>query len=293
MGLLIAGVALGIRMSGDVLVPAIVAAACGALLGWLGGPGVLRLPLMRRRGVNLRATRGTPTTWIVAHVDSKWQPVSMTLRVAGVIVSIAGLLALAGAVWLGWGSDWLVGITMLATLPLLLSVVGERSDGALDNASGVATALGAASLVTDPRVGVMITDAEELALAGARAWAREARPAIALNVDSVDDDGPLVAMYTGSAPRRLISRLEAAASARGEQLRVLRLVPGILTDSVALAAAGWETVTLSRGTLRTLARIHTSWDTLSAMDGRGIAGAARVLADVAHDLATEATGAPE
>jgi hypothetical protein len=82
----------------------------------------------------------------------------------------------------------------------------------------------------------------------------------------------------------VISRLEQAASDHGEAMRVLRLIPGILTDSVALAAAGWQTVTLSRGTVRTLARIHTPRDSLAAMDGRGIAGAARVLAHAAETL---------
>jgi hypothetical protein len=70
----------------------------------------------------------------------------------------------------------------------------------------------------------------------------------------------------------------------GEPLRTLRLIPGILTDSVALADAGWQSVTLSRGTIRTLQRIHTARDTLSGMRGAGIAGAARVLAGAATEL---------
>jgi hypothetical protein len=67
-------------------------------------------------------------------------------------------------------------------------------------------------------------------------------------------------------------------------VRVLRLIPGILTDHVALADAGWETLTLSRGTLRTLRRIHTSRDSLEFMRGTGIASAARVLAHTATEL---------
>ena len=99
-----------------------------------------------------------------------------------------------------------------------------------------------------------------------------------------DDDGDLVVMYTGALPRALVSSLERAASDGGERLRTLRLIPGILTDSVALARAGWQTVTLSRGTIRTLGRIHTSRDSLATMDGRGIDGAARVLARAAMEM---------
>jgi putative aminopeptidase FrvX len=173
-------------------------------------------------------------------------------------------------------------------MPLMLSVVGARNHGTLDNASGVAAVLEAVELLpASLSFGVLITDAEELALAGARAWARSRRPGIALNCDSVDDDGPLVVMYSRSAPARIIARISEAASANGERLRVLRLIPGILTDSVALAAAGWDTLTLSRGTIRTLQRIHTRRDTLANMRGTGISGAARVLARAAIELANE------
>jgi Zn-dependent M28 family amino/carboxypeptidase len=191
-----------------------------------------------------------------------------------VIAGLAGRVApvALAAVWLG-------------ALPLMLSVVGTRNHGTLDNASGVAAVLDAAALIPAAcPIGVLITDAEELALAGAAAWARGEPPGIALNCDSVDDDGALVIMYTGKPPERVLSALRRAASERGEAVRVMRLIPGILTDSVALGRAGWETVTLSRGTLRTLQRIHTSRDTLAHMNGRGIEGAAHVLARAATEL---------
>ena len=60
------------------------------------GDGVLRNPWMRSSGINLVATRGTadPRTWLVAHLDSKSQPVPSAARVAGVIVlSLAVILA--------------------------------------------------------------------------------------------------------------------------------------------------------------------------------------------------------
>src|SRR5207237_632275 len=140
----------------------------------------------------------------------------------------------------------LFALACLGAIPLMLSYVGARNHGTVDNASGVAAVLEAAAAVPfSARVGVLITDAEELALAGARAWAGSRAPSVALNCDSVDDHGALVAMYTGRRPARLVSLLETAASANAEPIRILRLIPGILTDHVALADAGWETVTLS------------------------------------------------
>jgi hypothetical protein len=250
--------------------------------------GVLHGRLLRATGINVAAVRGeAPAVWLVAHIDSKWQPVSMLARVAGVLLLVVGFVGviIAAAANASFGPAALV-VTWLGAAPLMLSVVGVRNHGTLDNASGVAAVLDAARLVpVGCPLGIMITDAEELALAGAEAWKSEAAPVIALNCDSIDDDGPLVAMYTGAAPQRILSPLRRAASEHNERLRAMRLIPGILTDSVALARVGWPTLTLSRGTLRTLLRIHTSRDTLVHMSGRGVDGAARVLARTAMELA--------
>ena len=177
----------------------------------------------------------------------------------------------------------------------MLSGVGARNQGTVDNASGVATLLEAAELL--PRnldVGVLITDAEELALAGARAWLREWRGAVgvALNCDSIDDAGPLVAMYSGRRQRSAaaVAAVAHAAIEEHETLSAMRLLPGVLADSVAFAGGGWRTLTLSRGTIRTLGRIHTSRDTLDTMRGTGIPGAARVLARAACEIAVDLRG---
>jgi hypothetical protein len=262
--------------------------AIGAAVAAVQRGGVLGFPLARARGMNLEATRGgdEPSVWLVAHIDSKWQPVSMLVRVAGVVLVGIGVIGLAVALtaWSRTIADFLA-LLWVGGIPLMLSVVGDRNHGTLDNASGVAAVLEAVELLPETTsVGVLISDAEELALAGATAWARGRRAGGALNCDSVDDDGELVVMYTGSIPRQLVSSFARAASDAGERLRTLRLLPGILTDSVALTQAGWNTVTLSRGTIRTLGRIHTSRDSLATMDGRGIAGAARVLARVVMEM---------
>ncbi len=250
--------------------------------------GVLDAPVMRRSGVNIEATRGPSPArvWLVAHLDSKSQPVPMLVRVSGVVVMSVGLIAVALAVAAKSGADVpALVVAWIGGVPLMLSVVGNRSPGALDNASGVAVVLEAvASLSPALPIGVLISDAEELSLAGSRAWARSRPPGVALNCDSVDDAGPLVAMFTRRRPSRLLAALAEASAAWGETLDTRRLVPGILTDSVALADAHWETLTLSRGSLRTLLRIHTSRDSLSSMRGVGIAGAARVLARTASKL---------
>jgi hypothetical protein len=280
----------------------------GAIGAWAARQGVLRAPALRREGVNVVATRGDarPTVWLVAHLDSKSQPVPIGVRAGGVVATIgAWIAALALGAAQRWGGvdataawPWLAVAGALAGLPLVASTVTARSPGALDDASGVATVLLAAEALRDlpASPGVLLTSAEELGLAGARAWTAQRRasgeaPGIALNVDGVDDVGLLRAM-TGARPLGdVVAALRAAARAAGVELDVRRLVPGILVDAVALADAGWATLTLSRGTWGTLTRIHTSHDTVDRLDGTGVAEAARVLAEAARALVRERSDA--
>lgn len=75
-----------------------------------------------------------------------------------------------------------------------------------------------------------------------------------------------------------------AAARLGLPINVRGTIPGILADGIAFADAGWDAVTVSRGNLSTLARVHTSGDTRERLDGSGIAQAARLLAATIEEL---------
>ena len=253
--------------------------------GWVGRHGVLKLPMGRTTGVNLVATRGAPSVWLVAHLDSKSQPVPILVRMLGIVVVTGwwitaiglALAQVAGAPVVGWWPAATV-VGVLAALPVMASTVGARSDGALDNASGVATVLLAAARVpaTIP-LGVLLTSAEELGLAGARAWVGAVGPSVAINCDGVDDTGYLTLMYSRRRPERLIGAFRGVARARG-------LLPGVLVDGVAFADAGWEVVTVSRGTAATLGRIHRPADRADRLTGAGVADAADAIAGAVMGL---------
>jgi hypothetical protein len=278
-----AGLAVGVLVAG------------AAAAAWVARRGVLRTPVLRRRAVNLEARRGEPRVWLVAHLDTKSQPVPMLARAAGIVLSAfawAAALALLAAGAFGavvadgwWG--WLAAGGLVAGAPVALSMVGARSPGALDDASGVAAVLEAAARVPAARpLGVLLTSAEELGLAGARAWVQD-RPGtagarIALNCDGVDDEGTVVAMWSGRAPVALLASVVEAGAAAKVEVRPRRLIPGILVDAVAFADAGWQAVTLSRGSLRTLARIHRPGDAAPPLRGAGVSVVARVLAACAQ-----------
>jgi hypothetical protein len=258
------------------------------------GDGVVSLPWRRASAINLVATRGgsAPHVWLVAHLDSKSQPIPSLLRVAGVVVLATALVvALAAVAVTLVGAPqrtlWWVGAALAAigAVPVLASVVGNDSDGALDNASGVATVLEAAqSAMQDSAIGVLLPSAEELGLAGARAWARDRRGerGFAINCDGVDDTGALTIMYSGMPSIEIIDAIRQAAD---EPARVRRMPLGLLLDSVALTEAGWPSVTVSRGSLASLRRVHTRDDSLQRLRGGGISRTASALARAAEALA--------
>jgi Zn-dependent M28 family amino/carboxypeptidase len=211
---------------------------------------------------------------------------------AGIALLASSIVLSAVALALTLATDspriilWMVCAALAAVggRAVVASVVRNDSLGALDNASGLAAVLTAAALL-DPAapVGVLIPSAEELGLAGARAWVRahgEER-AFVLNCDGVDDQGELTLMYTRTRPTAIADAVQGAAGA----VRVRRMPAGLLLDSVAFADAGWDSATLSRGSMRSLARVHTRLDSLDAMTGARIDAVASVLARAAEALA--------
>jgi putative aminopeptidase FrvX len=227
----------------------------------------------------------------LAHLDSKSQPVPILIRAAGItLIGVVWIAAIVAAITQLMSANTSSGAWLLLTwvavagaIPVVATTVGARSPGALDNATGVATVLAAAEEARDAPVGVCLTSAEELGLAGARAWVggvMRGRPAIAVNCDSIDDGGTTTCMYSGRRPDALVASVLAAGARTGSRIRAHRLLPGVLTDGVALADAGWDVVTLSKGGLRTLARIHTPLDRAERLTGAGMDEVARLILEL-------------
>lgn len=281
------------------LVALIVGAALYVLLIFASADAKRRwitaMPFQRATSVNLEARRGSPSVWLVAHLDSKSQTVPMLVRIASsvgmaiVTLLVTAVLLASLALDRDAGALWrVIEISALVVaLPSILCWVRNDSRGAVDNASGVATVLLAAQSLSSVRdVGVLITSGEELGLAGARAWASEARPGIiTINCDTIDDAGGWRIMHTGRVPARINAAAEAISSPTVPKARLGRMIPGILADSMAFADRGIESVTVSRGTLSTLARIHTRRDNSIAFTATGVAEASALLEALTRELA--------
>jgi hypothetical protein len=256
---------------------------------------ITSFPAQRASSVNLEARRGSPGVWLVAHLDSKSQTVPMLLRIAGsiAVATVAALTLLAvlsAIVGLDGGTrvwNTLQVAAIVVALPGVSCFVRNKSVGAVDNASGAVAAILAAQSPSSPTdLGVLITSAEELGLAGARGWCGSAQlEDFILNCDTVDDVGGWRAMYTTVRPKRLGDAAVRLGARLGLRLRVGRLIPGILADSIPFSDRGMEAVTISRGTLGTLARIHTRRDFSIAMTGKGAAEASVLLSALAKELA--------
>lgn len=268
--------------------------AIGALLA-LARPAIRRLGRGRVETADWLVQRpGTrPRYLVMAHRDSKSQPVSTLARTAGIIAAIAawaGLVAAAAAaaveptrppapLLLGAGA-----VALLGGAALAFSWAGNRSPGALDNASGLAALLDVAGRERGARdVGFVVTDGEELGLAGAHAIKDRLPPVLGIiNLDGLDDGGELRVVdghgwrRRGRAPR-LTDALLGAAGALGVAARCQGLPPGMRVDHIPLAEAGLPAVTVMRGTLGSLRRVHRPRDEAARMDGTGAAVTAAVV----------------
>lgn len=285
------------------IVVAIISVLASVLLGRYLVSRVSSFPSMRASSKNLVATRGSePQVWLVAHTDSKSQTIGMLVRVGSLFLTwiffVFLLLTMARQIFgysvaMGFSEDVgrlqiaaLTMVTIFAIVPFALCFITSKSPGALDNASGVAAVLLASKLVPrEKSFGVLLTSGEELALAGARAFASVRQtPGTAINCDTIDNNGRFICMTSGSGKNAREAVLNGARKI-GQSVRIRGTIRGILTDSIAFADAGWDTCTLSRGNLATLARVHTSRDKPGRIDGTGIALAARILAATIEELA--------
>lgn len=298
-------------------------AAIGLLAIWGAKTGVLGFPLQRSKSVNLVAVRrnglSRPTTWLCAHIDSKSQTIPMLVRVSSTFFFAVLSLAVSASILVvlvltvcddpgrftsaisgfGQGAMLLAWLAVVTALPVIFCFISNRSMGALDNATGVAAILLAAEEIGQSRnIGVVITSAEELGLAGARRFAAaESTGEIAINCDTIDDNGFFYCMARGTRSLKLDGAIDRAAGRLGVKtggmpgrasrgsLRLRPMIPGILADNVAFTSRGWESFTLSRGNIGTLGYVHTSRDTSDRLKGTGIAQASSLIAAIVEELA--------
>lgn len=242
-----------------------------------GRPARALLGTARRvNGVNLIARpirpSAHPPVWLVAHYDSKGQPISMALRLLGFGSLFIGLIGLLMA------PIPALGALGLGAAIAVLNRVNDNSPGAVDNATAlVAIFMTLDQLPQDTNVGVVFPDAEEFGLVGARALVADRADLFAgaalINLDGLDDVGRPIAFL--HRPGKIGAAIASALGARR-----WRWLP-VVVDGLALARVGTECVTILKGNSRTMRIVHRPGDTADRvrLDGAAsiAAGLARVL----------------
>ncbi len=260
---------------------------------------IRRFPLARRTGANLLATRtedDRPPVLLVAHLDSKSQGLPTLVRTLAGSAAALGWLGLTAGSAFAWlaavpapGAGVGAGLAIVGGLALAVARTGNRSPGALDNATGLVALLTLAGMLRDVPVAALVTDAEELGLVGARAAVGRVGNVVGVvNLDGLDDRGRLRVVYGrglagGRRPDSLLTALYRAAEQESVDVSIGRLPLGLLTDHMPFARAGVPAVTVLRGSLRSLARVHTPGDRADRLDGTGLAEAIRVVRRAAAD----------
>jgi hypothetical protein len=239
----------------------------------LGVPRVISgINLIARRS-QAKATLQGGKIWLVAHYDSKGQPISMLLRLIGFLSFSIGL------VWLVFGDQTVAILPLAVGLAILLqNRVTDRSPGAVDNATALVTVfMTLDQLPQGAAVGVVFSDAEEYGLVGARALATDHADLFAdaalINLDGLDDIGRPIAFL--HRPGRI-----GIAVADALRARRARWLP-VIVDGIALARVARECVSILKGDARTMTIVHTPQDAAARvrLDGAAsvAAGLARVL----------------
>ena len=225
------------------------------------------------QGMNLIARRSAarPSVWLVAHYDSKGQPIAMLLRLLGVFSTLGAMIGFFFAVG--------PALVLLAIGALILSQnrVTDNSPGAVDNATALVAVLMAVDQLPDARdVGVIFPDGEEFGLLGAKALAGERAELFAgaavVNLDGLDDVGAPVAFL--HRPGKV-----GAAVARSLDAIRARWLP-VVVDGIVLARVAGECVTIMKGNWRTMWVVHRPQDTVTRVRLDGAAGVAAGLARV-------------
>lgn len=253
-----------------------------------------------------------PHLILVAHYDSKSQRLPLVGRIVLFVLAILGSILFALLLILSFLSPSLLTAATIAALlalgssiPLLFLGVGNRSPGAIDNASGVGMVIELAEKIAEtPAIHnkidleVLITSAEELGVMGARAYVVSNADSLSqkaskaglyvLNFEGVGVNGDLYLANGRGGDKRpgaaeFVQAIREASSELGVKLTRFNL-PAALLDHLPFAEQGYAAVTLlSIG--RASLYVHTRKDTVERLDSEGFAKAGEVAAGFVERLA--------
>lgn len=255
---------------------------------------------------------GPPYVVFLAHYDSKSQSLPLVLRIVLMGVFLSGSIVILGfylfvAITGGFSpGGWLYvtySITNFAGVLLLLTWTGNHSPGAIDNASGVGILLHLAEIISRERerfkglsITFAFTGAEEEGLAGAFVLSNSLKGLLSrdntyfINLDGLGPKGRIYCTHKiGLHPTftkgqgRLVSLIKESADKEGIKVYSPPLVIGAMADHFPFVFEGFNAVTLSAVSRRSLV-VHTPRDTMEQIDLEGLEEVGRLLLRIIEDL---------
>jgi hypothetical protein len=239
--------------------------------------------------------------FLVAHYDSKSQWMNLFARAVCLLLSslsagIFSLWVLIGVfrTWMGSPSltlpTWIQGCFFLAivlNVPFAFRRIGNDSDGAVDNASGVGVLLEVAKMLREiPFKNIapvfLFTDAEEFGLLGSLMFQRKhgmdmlKRQAWVINVDSIGGKGRMRVSAVGREGKRWLAEALGFARENGFLLRKIPFLKGIMMDHLPFSRAGIPALSLTSVSGEGW-HLHTPRDRVSLLDEKGLAEMGNLL----------------
>lgn len=289
------------------------------------GSGEPQLPFPGGKGVSQYAPT-LADIYILAHYDSKSQTIPLGVRiplVAAVLLSTsfsAGyhlLIPWAGLPVQGMADRVSFMVALTGGLMLLWTKTRNLSPGAIDNASGVAVMLHVAETIRKDvqrfnglKFHFVATGAEEEGLVGAFWLCKSVgaycnmplqisegdpigRPyAFFINLDGVGTKGRIyctskVGLHRASQGQKgFVSLIREVAERKGLKVYTPPLMIGAMADHFPFVAAGFNAVTFSAVSRRSL-WVHTSWDTPEMVETEGIERMGRLILGIISCLSNK------
>ena len=252
--------------------------------------------------------------YLMAHYDSKSQSFNLYLR--------TGLFLLAGGsgglfslcVWIQAFRGWMGAqgysiplffhlsffLSLAIHLVLIFSESGNRSEGAVDNASGVGALLAIARVLAfQNRKGVdlrfVFTGAEEIGLLGSlmfkKRWGEKMveEGARLINIDSVGKRGKMRVCGSGQAGKKWLKQALSLAREKGMSLQPLRFHKGILMDHLPFCQLQVPSLSLTSVSTEGW-HLHTPRDRFSLVHSEGLAEMEGFVLALVDSMATNSPG---
>jgi hypothetical protein len=249
--------------------------------------------------------------YLVAHYDSKSQFLNLYLRTGLFLLGSVSGSSFFIWVWIHTLRSWMSGnifpiplliqgcfaLAVIINLILLFTRMGNDSEGAVDNASGVGILLEVAKHLIINRPSainpiLLFSGAEEMGLLGSLMFGKRhgkemvQKEGLLINIDSVGKEGRMRVCTSGRLGRKWSRQVLKVAHEEGIRLQTLPFHKGILMDHLPFCQLGVPSVSLT-SISREGWHLHTQRDRFSLIQREGLAEMGGLILGLVESLEAE------